>query len=268
MLDWLRNRAKSESTDGWVAFFVLTFAVLDTVRSIQLLARFGKSRDCLILARCVLETSVNTALAVSDAKFASAMKAHHAQKEFRDLQRNIDFMDMHFQTGPHRLDPDLVPEVASAVHKFTGRKGREITSWTPETLEARIAFLVAKYGRGIAGNLEVALFAIYRDASEILHGTSFGVTKSIIGSPGAYKKGSSDDLVRIRQAVLCEILFLTGGVLATLIQTAAPQLGQLDMAKHARDLVLGMAPILGLDLEAIKSQDDQRQVSVNDREQV
>jgi hypothetical protein len=125
-------------------------------------------------------------------------------------------------------------------------------------VEERIELIVAKYGPSVAGNLEVTLFAVYRDASEVLHGTSFGVIKALTGSTAASDLRGPDDLVRNRQAVLGELLFLTGGVLVTLVQAAARELSEPELEKDARRLLVAKAAAAGLSLGGSSAQSSQK----------
>ncbi len=75
----------------------------------------------------------------------------------------------------------LPPEVREAVIAFTDRRGREVRDWTKDNIDKRIA-LVAERHPNAATSLSGAVFATYRHASELLHGTYFGVLHFWTGS--------------------------------------------------------------------------------------
>lgn len=133
-------------------------------------------RDCFGIARSAVETAVNAAfIAVSGEPMAERAVRHMRQKRWRDLRRQG-------RVGDHRitvsrdvgLDVDDLPGLRDALDEYTNKRGEEVRDWTPESLERRIAVISSRHRRaGLC--LGVASFSVYRPASELLHGTYYGV---------------------------------------------------------------------------------------------
>jgi len=143
-------------------------------------------RDCFGIARAAVETAVNAAfIAVSGTPMAKKAVRHMRQKRWRDLRRQGN-------VGDHRvtvsrdvgLEVDDVPDLREALDEYTNKRGDEVRDWTPENLEKRISAISDRHRRaGLC--LGVASFAIYRPASELLHGTYYGVNLFWQGSRDA-----------------------------------------------------------------------------------
>lgn len=143
-------------------------------------------RDCFGIARSAVETAVNAAfITVSGEPMAEKAVRHMRQKRWRDLRRQG-------QVGDHRiavardvgLEVNDLPGLREALDEFTNKRGDEIRDWTPENLEKRIATISNRHRRaGLC--LGVASFSVYRPASELLHGTYYGVNLFWQGSRDA-----------------------------------------------------------------------------------
>lgn len=62
-----------------------------------------------------------------------------------------------------------------ALSDFTTKKGKEINSWTPETTKTKLETIGKIYGEYVNGLLTFAFFSLYRDVSEIIHNSYYGV---------------------------------------------------------------------------------------------
>ncbi|MEA3052606.1 MAG: hypothetical protein QOG72_1509 [Sphingomonadales bacterium] len=148
-------------------------------------------RDCFGITRSAVETAVNaTFIAVSGTPMAEKALRHMRQKRWRDLRRQGT-------VGEHRitvsravgLEVDDMPGLREALDEYTNKRGDEVRDWTTENLEKRISVISDRHQRaGLC--LGVASFSIYRPASELLHGTYYGVN--------LFWQGSRDAPVRTR----------------------------------------------------------------------
>ncbi len=140
-------------------------------------------RDCFGIARSVSELAVNICyIAAGGSEVAQRAGRHALQKGFRDLQREGDIGGISFKFGRANVPSvDDVPGLAEALSEFTGRKGQEITDWTPLKISNRIED-VGKVNSRAALALSGSTVSVYRHASELLHGTYFGVVHFWSGS--------------------------------------------------------------------------------------
>jgi Family of unknown function (DUF5677) len=154
----------------------LLYAATDTSRSILHLAHTGHTRDSFVLARTAFETIVNICFVCAKGNEVAKRADRHAdQKAYRDLTRILQISEQKVTIKwQGNIDLDKYQNLKESIAEFTSKKGREITSWTPETVEKEIEAIGEKYGNSISLNLQFALIAIYRHASEIAHGTYFG----------------------------------------------------------------------------------------------
>ena len=246
LLEEARQRVLSVDGEVSAAVTTLLFAAKDTGESILLLARNRRMRDSYVLSRVLFETLLNACfIYAAGEETALRAKRHAHQKVFRDLQRDLEI-------GGQRLvlnwtgDPQSVrtPELDAALDEFTSRKGYEVRSWTPENLVERIEAVKAKYGGEASVGLEFGLFAIYRHASEIAHGTVFGSLFALgVASPGPPPKGP-DDIERHHREVLSMILLIGGNVIASLLAVVSLELGTRELLEQASAALseLGKAP--------------------------
>ena len=115
-----------------------------------------------------------------------------------------------------------------ALTEFTSKKGREITSWTPETVQEQIEAIDARYGKRISTNLQFALMSIYRHASEIAHGTFFGALFALgLTSPSGSPK-SPEELQNHQRQNLSMLLMMLGLATSAFIMVLAIEIPSLS----------------------------------------
>jgi Family of unknown function (DUF5677) len=156
-------------------------AVFDSGHSFMLLLENHKLRDCFPLARCVLETTINACFiaALGPQAGSQAMK-HAVQKAHRDNSRGFQFRYYPVKVG--WVGPTITPThpvVKEAFDEYSSKKGREITSWTAETLNERVEQIEAWLGKSSGDHLRFSIFSIYGFASEIAHGTLYSVLRFV-----------------------------------------------------------------------------------------
>jgi hypothetical protein len=180
-----------EKKENYDVLAPLLYSIIDSNDSIAFLSQKGKVRDCFVLARTIYETTVNFCFICAKGKeTVERARSHAIQKSFRDLHRELEIgtnrLKVDWQGG---VDLSAHPEIEKALKIFTNKQGREITSWTPETVKEEIDAINDKFGKNVSGNLQFGLIAIYRHASEIAHGTLFGALFSIgLTSPNGKPK--------------------------------------------------------------------------------
>lgn len=150
-----------------------------SLKSVILLAENQHYRDLIILSRPFLEAVINIGFICADENAVINSKKYAYQKGYRDLFRGIEInnfkMESHYSKHVSDFE-DVVPEeMKEALSDFTTSKGKEVTSWTPETTKAKLEIIGKTYGEYVNGLLSFAFFFIYRDVSEIIHNSYYGV---------------------------------------------------------------------------------------------
>lgn len=153
---------------------------LDTGRSIKLLAENNYLRDLIILSRPFVESIINVGFICAKGEEAVLKSKKYAyQKGYRDLFREIKSNDFEIKNdlSDHRqfIDAHRPQHLVEALAEYTRSNGKEVNSWTEETAKQKLDIIGKKYGLGVNGFLTFAFFNIYRDVSEIIHGSYYGI---------------------------------------------------------------------------------------------
>jgi hypothetical protein len=176
--------AISASTIGYLELTSVIGPILTlnetTLRSILLLAENNHYRDLIILSRPFLESVINVGFICAKGERAVLDSKKYAyQKGYRDLFRGIDINSFKIKSGFSDYKEEFekaAPEtMKEALVDFTTNKGKEMMSWTPETTKTKLELIGEKYGEYVNGLLTFAFFSIYRDVSEIIHNSYYGV---------------------------------------------------------------------------------------------
>lgn len=153
---------------------------LDTGNSIKLLAENNHLRDLIILSRPFIESIINVGFICAKGDEAIVKSKKYAyQKGYRDLFRELKLNDVEIKNGltSHKefIDQHRPQNLIEALEEYTTKQGNEKTSWTNETAKQKVEEISKKYGTWVNGLLTFAFFNIYRDVSEIIHGSYYGV---------------------------------------------------------------------------------------------
>lgn len=153
---------------------------LDTGKSIKLLAENNHLRDLIILSRPFIESIINVGFICAKGDEAIIKSKKYAyQKGYRDLFRELKLNDFEIKNGlaSHKefIDQHRPQNLVEALEEYTTKKGNEKTSWTDETAKQKVEEISKQYGVWVNGLLTFAFFNIYRDVSEIIHGSYYGV---------------------------------------------------------------------------------------------
>ena len=207
----------------WVPMLMLQ-AVGVSVHSVLALTRERSMaiRDGFGIARSAVETAINAAfISVGGDPLADRAIRHMRQKRWRDLNREARIGDLQITTSRDiGMQIEDFPGLREALDEFTrSKRGTEVREWTDVSLENRIAAISAKSRRGGIG-LGSAFFGIYRPASELLHGSYYGVNFFWQGSratPARDRDAFEHLWVMEHFSLLLSCLFLSiGGAIDTL----------------------------------------------------
>ncbi|MBN2173648.1 MAG: hypothetical protein JW731_05935 [Bacteroidales bacterium] len=151
-----------------------------TLRSVILLAENNHHRDLIILSRPFLESIINVGFICAKGESAVVDSKKYAyQKGYRDLFRGIDINSFKIKSDINdyldEFEKAAPQAMKDALADFTTKKGKEIMNWTPETTKTRLELIGKKYGDYVNVLLTFAFFSIYRDVSEIIHNSYYGV---------------------------------------------------------------------------------------------
>ena len=178
-------------------------------------------RDGFGITRSAVETALNAAyIATAGATQAEQSIRYMRQKRWRDLNRQANFADVKV-TAVRNIGRDAgdFPGLEEALAEFTDGKGRERRSWTRLSIEDRIA-IVAKLNRQAGIAFGSAIFAIYRPASELLHGSYYGVNYFWQGSRDTPARSAEafDELWVTEHFVtlLCSLFFSVSGAVTAI----------------------------------------------------
>lgn len=163
--------------------YTLYFSIYNSCQSILILTPHYQVRDIYLTSRTIFELTLNIGYIASTGK-VSLQKAqrHMQQKAFRDLKRELNIESINLVAKTMGLENFKISEdLKKSLDEYTTKKGFEVRTWTGENVFKKIEIISNKYGEKIRDILKIGLFNIYRHASEIAHGTLFGLFY-IIGS--------------------------------------------------------------------------------------
>jgi len=236
LLEKVQSRTWEKGSSVLLTVSALLHAATDTNKSIALLAREEKMRDVFVLARTSYETMLNACFILAEGEVVADKAYRHVlQKSWRDLDRELIINETAVYIR-HRsqVDPSDNGDLQEAIDEFTSKRGREITSWTAESVKERIEVVDRKYGGDTVMGLQFGLLAIYRHASDIAHGTLFGSMFAVgLTQPEGPPK-SPMELVSYQRSNLCMLLTMLGGVVDSLLQVLGHELGQTDFVEESK----------------------------------
>lgn len=200
-------------------------------------------RDSYLIVRSTVETSVNCCLVLAGEKWAANARAHALQKSYRDLHRVLPGLGEIISVPPPP-EVSAIPGLAEALARFSTSRGREIMGWTPESIDDRIKEIGNAFGKHPRILLATARALVYRDASEILHGTLYGALSSIgafertaePGDPAGPKKAWAASTKGKRLAVIGAAGFAPLAILECLAACAASDDAKEVVAEWEREL--------------------------------
>ncbi len=118
-------------------------------------------------------------------------------------------------TGAEEIWDD--PKVKELLEEYTGKRGQEIRQWTPQSVVQRIEKIEEKYGARKVSSLRFALFSIYREASEVIHGTYYGTLVGLGGSEPGKAPTSEEEWFQRKREHFCLLYLMLGNLLCDFI---------------------------------------------------
>lgn len=133
------------------------------------------AKDGYPIARAIIEGAVNIAfLMASDPEVSRKAQRHAEVRSFRDLYRRAEMGGWTFESGYEADIPATVLQsVETMAAEFTTAKGRE-KDWTDLNLRQRLDVAAAIFPGTALLSLNASAFNIYRNASEVMHGSYYG----------------------------------------------------------------------------------------------
>ncbi|WP_339249089.1 DUF5677 domain-containing protein [Paenibacillus sp. FSL P2-0136] len=176
--------------------YPLLVSLIENSKSMSLLGECNLINDMYMIARSYVERMINFMyLQVCDEAELNSFQLHTTQKAYRRLDRSIETTTGKVQFVYTGKDSVSLPNLNEALNRFTSKSGKEITHWTPISLDKRIDIISERT------NIEPSIMMmcnlnIYEDASEALHGTLYGSLFHLgVFSPGT-KLSNPNDLLQ------------------------------------------------------------------------
>lgn len=208
------NGLADPKNDLAMTFSFLSSSVLESSHSFLILSDIGKFRDCYAISRMIFELTLNIGYFGAKGKdeVDKALKYYH-QKSYRDLNRFVEISGFKFGIGLKDFE-NIIPsdKLKESLEFYTTKKGNEIRSWTNDSVIKKLEIIIEEYGDKIGLSLLIALYFIYRNSSEIIHGTLYGnlfergLTKPEKEQPDNDKKLLKYKLTYINFLLICIIL--------------------------------------------------------------
>lgn len=157
---------------------IMLYSLTMSAHTVAKLAAFPwyHTRDSYAVVRALVELAVNISYIVARGTEAAELALRHTkQKAYRDLSRESeiggDLLRIYYSPTP---DPATIVGLSDALAEFSTKKGEEKMHWVDDSIDRRIA-VAGGTDDGVLSGLHLARFIVYRHASEVLHGTHFGV---------------------------------------------------------------------------------------------
>lgn len=220
--------------------FGVVFPLLDAAStstdSLVDLCQQRKVRDGFVIARMIYETLVNACFVLAGGPdVAERAWRHSQQKALRDLDRTIELSGkpvVHVRwSGADEVMAH--PESKKLLEEFTSRNGREVMSWTPESVLERLEAIRDKHGQDVVMGMILGLY-IYKNASEIVHGTFYGALFALgVTRPPA--PTSDEDIIKFQLEQCKALLMFTAHSMESVVRVCSDVAGQPELAVRATE---------------------------------
>ena len=158
--------------------YPMLWAASNSFANVRDLSAHGDYRSVYVVARGVVEGCVNILyLMVSGDDVLEQAVQHALQRTYRrqNYEHAIGSSRVQVQRVGKDGEPPQLPQVVlDAIAEFSTKQGREIREWTAAPLTSRMETIGEVLGDRVLQSLHIAYDAVYRDSSEIIHGTLFG----------------------------------------------------------------------------------------------
>lgn len=211
--------------------------------------RNRRIRVLAMLARAIFEQGLNL-MRICQGGDSVAFRAlqHWEQKSFRDLDRQVTLNQRTIGlrcSNVHKVD--IPQSTLDAVRVFTNeRRKREIMEWGFEDLHSRVELVAKQLPGEESASLHLAYTCIYRESSDVLHGTVAGALRSLGETYTAQDQISS---LRRRSEWVSALTLGVVEVLFCAARTIAPTFSAAEIAeqslKNQREFLNILARALG-----------------------
>lgn len=235
LVEQIQVKSKDADVRGTEVLYPFLDSVIDSLSSFQFLVRRLALRDAYVIARVIYETSVNACFLLTEPEKLSERASTHAkQKALRNLVRAIELAGTSIFEFKAQGAEELLgnPTHQDWLKEFTSKSGREITAWTPENVQQRLEAVYVKFGHEQTRGLAFGLL-MYRNASEIAHGTLFGTLFSWGAMEPSRPLKSPSDLASFRRSELRHLLKLVSFSLESVVQIIGALVNVPDIAACA-----------------------------------
>jgi uncharacterized protein DUF5677 len=133
-------------------------------------------RDCFSISRSIVETSINAAFIAAGGKSAAEeARKHSLRRSYQDLEHRLDIGSIALGHRSKALDdPDRLEDMRRTLEKMNVDLTTQRREWTHLSAPKRLEVVLEKLGDHVANLLAYSYFMIYREASEVLHGSIYG----------------------------------------------------------------------------------------------
>lgn len=187
--------------------FLLLLAISDSMESLAILSRYNKMRDCYVTSRVIYETILNVLTILSTDFEAMDEMMQYTQDEIsKEPARSI-------ATG--REAAFFAFNGEEHIVGFSKNNPFNVSNPSPWTtkyakLTSRIEVIDKQYGKVASRSLQVAHLTIYRTASNIAHGTLYGMLQAMGLIHGKEIKSFTDtSMIEHNQQVIATLLLTT-----------------------------------------------------------
>lgn len=205
-------------------------SIVDSCVSLEPLYEGAKLRDSFSIARCICETAINIAYIEAEGeRAAEQMLRYTSQREFRDLRRELKVGATSFVLS-HRGTPKASENLKLAIDEYTNKNGREITAWCDKPIQMRLEAIGRVFREPVMAQIAMPYFSIYRTASDVLHGTLYGIFSTL----GARRK--TEERERHQRDNFTMLFFMLGNVMSAVSEVLISKKVFPPMTKERRSV--------------------------------
>jgi len=239
---------KKNPEKQWAIIIPLIHAIGDSCNSIKILIESGldpekmlipKTRDTIIIARSIIETSLNIIFILAKGEEA-AIKArkHYIQKSYRNLDRELKILDQVTKLKwSGEVDLEKNTDLRESLDEFTKENGQVIYEWTQESNKKKLEFIHKKFGPNVSGGIQIPYFFTYPMASELIHGTFFGAMALVGLSEIKERPESVEELENYSRSWITSTLTMILLSLDSLMEAIALELPNKEIKNIFRETV-------------------------------
>jgi hypothetical protein len=203
-----------------MSVYIFFHGVLDSLRSLLILIPYCKTRDCYVIGRTIFEAVLNLGLIQSDReKYLDKAFRHMNQKSFRGQRRELKIGDFKIVLSRNGIEKTIIPkELQEMLDEFTKTNGQEIRDWTKENSYKKVEIIGNKFGDKVNSFLSIALFCIYREASEYAHGTLYGFMMDRVENGESNGNNTVEKYADSQRSKLCILSVVVGLIITSMLE--------------------------------------------------